>query len=99
MERLRYLNITGRVMTRRVIVLAAAVGVTGEYLVQRKGIVEAPELEWGNFLQNPVDPSLTDRIAGGVRRELEIVKRVDKAGLAMGAATRVVKQVVGISFK
>ena len=83
-------------MTRRIIVLAAAAGATEEYLAQRKGIVEAPELEWVNFLQNPGDPGLTDRFMGGIKRELEIVKKVGKTGLVKGAATRVAKKIVGI---
>lgn len=96
MERLRYLNLTGRAISRRIIALAAAAGVTEEYLAQRKGIVEVSEIGWVSFLRNPDDPSLTDRVVGGVRRELEIVKKVDKRRLVKGAATRVAKRIVGI---
>lgn len=85
-----------RVINRRIIILAAAVGATEEYLVQRKEIVKEPEYDWQNFLEHPIHNQLTDRIRGGIKRELEIVKKVDKTALVKGAATRVGKKFVGI---
>ena len=91
------LNLTGRAVTRRVVFLAAAVGATEEYLGQRKVIVEETGLGLVNFLRNPEGySSLADKVAGGVRRELEIIRKVDKKELVKGTATRVAKKIAGI---
>ena len=71
-------------------------GVTEEYLAQRKGIVEASELEWVNFLPRNEALTLRGWVAGGIKREMEVVKKTAKIRLAKGAATRVAKKIVGI---